>query len=178
MAGAALDIYSSGLNLLALGIRIKRQYAVLIDGALMIVGSIYVLLIRNDFQGALTSFLLLLADGLTVWAGIFLVDMIWRRSYDTRGLNDTGKTSAYYYTSGLNLPASIAWLVGVVVGLLFTSSSFFTGPLARGIFVSTSLGYLLGAAVSIVLYLVLRPFFPYKDVAAGGDAQGAPPAVS
>jgi len=104
--------------------------------------------------------------------------MIWRRSYDTRGLNDTGKTSAYYYTSGLNLPASIAWLVGVVVGLLFTSSSFFTSPLARGIFVSTSLGYLLGAAVSIVLYLVLRPFFPYKDVAAGGDAQEAPPAVS
>ncbi|MFL5592398.1 MAG: purine-cytosine permease family protein [Ktedonobacteraceae bacterium] len=178
LAGAALDIYSSGLNLLALGIRIKRQYAVLIDGALMIIGSIYVLLIRNDFQGALTSFLLLLADGLTVWAAIFLVDMIWRRSYDTRGLNDTGKTSAYYYTSGLNLPASIAWLVGVVVGLLFTSSSFFTGPLARGIFVSTSLGYLLGAAVSIVLYLVLRPIFPYKDVAAGGGAQEAPPAVS
>src|SRR5690348_11785810 len=62
LAGAALDIYSSGLNLLALGVRVKRQYAVLIDGALMIIGSIYVLLIRNDFQGALTSFLLLLAD--------------------------------------------------------------------------------------------------------------------
>jgi nucleobase:cation symporter-1, NCS1 family len=163
LAGAALDIYSSGLNLLALGIRIKRQYAVLIDGALMIIGSIYVLLIRNDFQGALTSFLLLLADGLTVWAAIFLVDMIWRRSYDTKGLDDTGKTSAYYYTSGFHLPACIAWLVGVVVGLLFTSSSFFTGPLARGIFVSTSLGYLLGAAVSIVLYLVLRPLFPYEE---------------
>ncbi len=163
LAGAALDIYSSGLNLLALGIRIKRQYAVLIDGALMIIGSIYVLLIRNDFQGALTSFLLLLADGLTVWAAIFLIDMIWRRSYDTKGLDDTGKTSAYHYTSGFHLPACIAWLVGVVVGLLFTSSSFFTGPLARGIFVSTSLGYLLGAAVSIVLYLVLRPLFPYEE---------------
>src|SRR5947209_692223 len=178
LAGAALDIYSSGLNLLALGIRIKRQYAVLIDGALMIIGSIYVLLSRNDFQGALTSFLLLLADGLTVWAAIFLVDMIWRRNYDTRSLDNTGKTGAYYYTSGLNLPASIAWLAGVVVGLLFTSSSFFTGPLAQGIFVSTSLGYLLGAAVSVVLYLVLRPIFPYKDVAAGGDAQEASSAVS
>ena len=178
LAGAALDIYSSGLNLLALGIRIKRQYAVLIDGVLMIIGSIYVLLVRNDFQGALTSFLLLLADGLTVWAAIFLIDMIWRRNYDTKSLNDTGKTSGYYYTSGLNLPACIAWLAGVVVGLLFTSSSFFTGPLAKGIFVSTSLGYLLGAAVSVVLYLVLRPIFPYKDVAAGGDAQEASSAVS
>src|SRR5579884_229323 len=163
LAGAALDIYSSGLNLLALGLRVKRQYAVLIDGVLMVIGSIYVLLIRNDFQGALTSFLLLLADGLTVWAAIFLIDMIWRRGYDTQGLDDTGKTSVYHYTSGFHLPACIAWLVGVVVGLLFTSSSFFTGPLARGIFVSTSLGYLLGAAVSIVLYLVLRPLFPYEE---------------
>ncbi len=162
LAGAALDIYSSGLNLLAMGVRIRRQYAVLIDGALMIIGSIYVLLIRNDFQGALTSFLLLLADGLTVWAAIFLIDMIWQRNYDTKSLDNLGPTSSYYFTFGFNIPACIAWVVGIVVGLLFTASAFFTGPLATGIFASTSLGYLLGGAVSIVLYLALRPVFPYK----------------
>jgi nucleobase:cation symporter-1, NCS1 family len=178
LAGAALDIYSSGLNLLAMGIRIKRQYAVLIDGVLMVIGSIYVLLIRNDFQGALTSFLLLLADGLTVWAAIFLIDMIWRRSYDAKSLENTGPTSSYYYTFGLNLPACLAWVAGVVVGLLFTSSAFFSGPLAKGIFVSTSLGYLLGAAVSIVLYLLLRPVFPYKKAAAMEDTQEESSAIS
>jgi len=164
LAGAALDIYSSGLNLLAMNIRVKRQYAVLIDGILMVIGSIYVLLIRNDFQGALTSFLLLLAAGLTVWAAIFLVDMIWRRSYDTRSLADLGSTSAYYYTGGFNIPACTAWVIGIVVGLLFTQSSFFVGPLAKGIFANTSMGYLLGAAVSIVVFLALRPFF-YKQKA-------------
>jgi len=162
LAGAALDINSSGLNLLAMGVRIRRQYAVLIDGVLMIIGSIYVMLIRNDFQGALTSFLLLLADGLTVWAAIFLINMIWQRNYDTKSLENLGPGSSYYFTSGFNIPACIAWLAGIIVGLLFTSSAFFTGPLATGIFASTSLGYLLGAAVSIVLYLVLRPVFPYK----------------
>lgn len=165
LAGAALDIYSSGLNLLAMGIRVKRQYAVLIDGVLMVIGSIYVLLIRNDFQGALTSFLLLLAAGLTVWAAIFLVDMIWRRDYDTSSLTNLGSDSAYYYTGGFNIPACVAWLIGIVVGLLFTQSSFFTGPLAKGIFASTSLGYLLGALVSIVVFLVLRPFF-YRQTKA------------
>ena len=159
LAGAALDIYSSGLNLLALGLRIKRQYAVLIDGVLMVIGSIYVLLVRNDFQGALTSFLLLLAAGLTVWAAIFLIDMIWRRGYDAKSLNILGRESAYYYTGGFNIPACVAWVVGIVVGLLFTSSTFFNGPLAKGIFASTSLGYLLGAAVSAVLYLVRRLAF-------------------
>ena len=164
LAGAALDIYSSGLNLLALGLPVKRQYAVLIDGVLMVIGSIYVLLIRNDFQGALTSFLLLLADGLTVWAAIFLVDMIWRRSYDSRSLYTLERGSSYYYTGGFNIPACIAWVVGVVLSLLFTSSTFFTGPLAKGIFATTSLGYLLGAAVSVVLFLALRPAFATKKV--------------
>lgn len=173
LAGAALDIYSSGLNLLAMGVHIKRQYAVLIDGVLMVIGAIYVLLIRNDFQGALTSFLLLLAAGLTVWAAIFLVDMIWRRSYDTKSLNILGPESAYYYTGGVNIPTCVAWVVGVVVGLLFTSSTFFTGPLAKSnaVFTNTSLGYLLGAVVSIVLYLVLRPFFLSKKVMVAKELQ-------
>ena len=178
LAGAALDIYSSGLNLLALGIRVKRQYAVLIDGVLMVIGAIYVLLIRNDFQGALTSFLLVLAAGLTVWAAIFLVDMIWRRSYDTKSLSNLGPESAYYYTGGFNIPACIAWVIGIIVGLLFTQSTFFTGPLARGIFASTSLGYLLGGAVSIVIYLGLRPFFLKRVPSDSISAKDETPVVS
>ena len=180
LAGAALDIYSSGLNLLAMGIRIKRQYAVLIDGVLMVIGSIYVLLIRNDFQGALSSFLLLLAAALTVWAAIFLVDMIWRRSYDTKSLNRGGSESAYYYTGGFNIAACIAWVVGIVVGLLFTSSTFFTGPLAKSspIFANTSLGYLLGAVVSIILFLALRPFFLSKKAMVVKELQEEPPVAS
>ncbi|HEV2655569.1 MAG TPA: hypothetical protein VGT82_11450 [Ktedonobacteraceae bacterium] len=61
-------------------------------------------------------------------------------------------------------------MIGIVVGLLFTSSAFFTGPLAKGIFVSTSLGYLLGALVSIVLYVVLRSLMPYKQTVIVEDA--------
>lgn len=162
LAGAALDIYSSGLNLLALGLRVKRQHAVLIDGVLMILGAIYVLLIRNDFQGSLNSFLILLADGLTVWAAIFLIDMIWQRSYDSSSLKTTGRESIYYYTAGFHIPACVAWVVGIAVSLLFTKSPLFTGPLASGLFASTSLGYLLGAGVSAGLYVLLHLIWPSK----------------
>jgi cytosine/uracil/thiamine/allantoin permease len=57
----------------------------------------------------------------------------------------------------------VAWVVGIAVSLLFTSSPIFTGPLATGLFASTSLGYLLGAAVSACIYLVLRLAFPPKE---------------
>jgi purine-cytosine permease-like protein len=159
---AALDIYSSGLNLLAVGIKIKRYYAVLIDGILMVAGAFYVMLIANDFQGPFISFVSLLAAGLTTWAAIVLVDMISRRRYDTRSLVDTTPKSAYYFTGGFYLPACIAWVVGVVIAFLFTKSSFFTGPFAIGIFESTNLGYMLGAVVSAVLYAMLKLTFPIK----------------
>lgn len=165
LAAAALDIYSSGLNLLAMGIRMRRSFTVLIDGVLMVIGAIYIMLIRQDFFTPFTSFLSLLAVGLLTWAGIFLVDMISRRTYDVRSLDNTTPTSAYYYTGGFNLPACIAWVIGVGVGLLFTKSIFpFTGVLAVGnILANTNLGYMLGAVVSAILYPLLKLVIPSME---------------
>ncbi len=173
IAGAALDIYSSGLNLLTVGIKIKRHFAVLIDGVLMVIGAIYVMLIKQDFFGLFESFLTLLAAGLTTWAAIFLIDMISRRQYDQKGLADTSSKSAYYYTAGFNLPSCIAWLVGTTIGLLLTSSSLYNNPLVPqgSILANSSLGYLIGAAISIILYLALRPLLGYKQVA---EAEATP----
>lgn len=155
VAGADLNLYSSGLNLLTLGLKLERFKAVLIDGTLMIIGAIYVLLVAQDFLGAFESFLLLLANGLTAWGAVFLVDMLLRRGYDTASLADGGAGSRYYYWRGVNPAAVIAWLAGILVGLAFTVSPFFTGPFARGIFATSSLGYLLGFLVSGALFALL-----------------------
>lgn len=152
IAAADLDIYSSGLNLLALGLKAQRYKTVLIDGVLMIVGSIYVMLIAQNFLGSFESFLQLLADGLAAWSAIFLVDMLWRRDYDPAALVDTSSRSRYFYTGGINIPAFIAWLAGFIVSLLFTASPLFSGPFAIGIFASSSLGFVIGFFVSAILY--------------------------
>jgi purine-cytosine permease-like protein len=155
IAAADLSIYSSGLNLLAIGLRVQRYKTVLIDGVLMIAGAIYVMLIAQDFLGPFTSFLQLLAVGITAWAAVFLVDMLMRRGYDPAGLADTSSRSRYFYISGVNWCAVIAWLLGILVGLAFTSSERFTGPFAQGIFATISLGYFLGFVVSALSYWVL-----------------------
>lgn len=155
IVAADLDIYSSGLNLLAMGLKAPRYMTVMIDGVLMTAGAIYVTLVAQNFYGPFVSFLVLLADGLLAWAGIFLVDMIWRRGYDQASLADTTSRGRYFYRGGFNVVACVSWLIGIVVGLLFTASPFFNGPFATGIFASTSLGYIVGAAVSAVLYFVL-----------------------
>ncbi len=163
IAAADLDIYSSGLNLLALGLKAQRYKTVLIDGVLMIAGSIYVMLISQNFLGSFESFLQLLADGLAAWSAIFLVDMLWRRAYDPAGLSDTSSRSRYFYVGGFNIWAFAGWLVGFIVSLLFTASPLFTGPFAIGIFAGSSLGFLIGFCVSAIIYGVSLFFAPRNE---------------
>jgi NCS1 family nucleobase:cation symporter-1 len=155
IAEADLSIYSSGLNLLAIGVKVERYKTVLVDGVLMIAGSVYVMLIAQNFFGPFESFLQLLADGLTAWAAVFLVDMLMRRGYDASSLTNTSSSGRYFYTGGINWSAVTAWLLGILVGLAFTVSPWFSGPFAVGIFASSSLGYLIGFAVSALVYWTL-----------------------
>jgi nucleobase:cation symporter-1, NCS1 family len=148
IAGADLSIYSSGLNLLAMGVKLKRYKAVLIDGVLMLAGSVYVMIIAQNFLGPFESFLQLLADGITAWSAVFLVDMLIRRSYDATGLRETGPGSRYFYRSGIRWEAMSGWLAGLLVSLAFTVSPWFSGPFASGLFASISLGYILGFLAS------------------------------
>ncbi len=152
VAEADLSIYSSGLNLLAMGIRIERYKTVVVDGILMIAGSIYVMLVAQNFLGPFESFLQLLADGITAWSAVFLVDLLFRRGYRAADLVRTDRDSRYFYTGGIHWRAIVAWGAGLLVSLAFTVSPWFSGPFARGIFAISSLGYLLGFVVSALLY--------------------------
>ena len=49
VGGAVLDIYSSGLALLTLGVKVPRPVAAAIDGVIMVIGSIYMVFIADDF---------------------------------------------------------------------------------------------------------------------------------
>jgi purine-cytosine permease-like protein len=157
IVAADLAIYSSGLNLLAMGLKVARYKTVILDGIIMIAGSVLVLLVAQNFFGPFVSFVQLLADGLAAWSAVFLVDMLLRRGYDTEGLMKGGQRSVYYYTRGIHLPAGIAWVLGILVGLAFTTSPWFIGPFARGVFAQSSLGYILGfIAAGLTYWLLVR----------------------
>ncbi|MCW2633799.1 MAG: putative permease for cytosine/purines uracil thiamine allantoin, partial [Blastococcus sp.] len=77
---ALLDIYSSGLSLLSLGLPASRPVAALIDGALMVLGSVYVLFIASsDFFSQFQGFLITLGVPIAAWCGIMLADIALRR---------------------------------------------------------------------------------------------------
>jgi purine-cytosine permease-like protein len=87
VGGAVLDIYSSGLALLAAGLRIPRYLAALVDGVLMIAGTVYIVFFADNFLGPFMGFLTTLGVPVAAWCGIMLADILLRRSdYDEDSL--------------------------------------------------------------------------------------------
>jgi NCS1 family nucleobase:cation symporter-1 len=78
IGGAVLDIYSSGLSLLAAGVRIPRYLAALVDGVIMLAGTIYVVFAADDFIGPFMGFLITLGVPIAAWCGVLLADIALR----------------------------------------------------------------------------------------------------
>lgn len=90
VSGAVLGIYSSGLTLLSLGIRIPRPAAAAVDGVILTTGTIFVVFFATSFIGPFQSFLITLGVPMASWAGILIADILRRRShYDDEALFDS-----------------------------------------------------------------------------------------
>lgn len=88
----AMNLYSSGLALLTLGLRVPRAVAAGIDGILMTIGSALLMWVASSFFGPFESFLIFLGVPLAAWVGVFIADAITRTKdyaavdlYDARG---------------------------------------------------------------------------------------------
>lgn len=79
IGGAVLDIYSSGLALLAAGVRVRRHIAALIDGVIMVLGTIWVVFGGTEFLPQFQGFLITLGIPIAAWCGIMLADLAMRR---------------------------------------------------------------------------------------------------
>jgi purine-cytosine permease-like protein len=87
------------------------------------------------------------------------------RPRDLQAFADPTNRGVYWFHGGLNIQAVSSWLIGVVVGLLFTNSSLLTGPLADSAD-GVDLSFISAAAVAGVCYLLAGLVIP----AAKGSA--------
>ncbi len=158
VAEADLSLYSSGLNLLNMFVPWPRYKTVLIDAAIMIAGTVYIVLVARNFFGPFESFVTLLGVGLAAWAGVFLVHQQGRRREGSDRYPDHlvyAPRGARRGAAAVNARALASWAAGVLAGLLFTSSPFVRGPYARGIFATSSLALAFAFGVSGLLFSLL-----------------------
>jgi NCS1 family nucleobase:cation symporter-1 len=68
---------------------VPRPLAAGIDGVIMVLGAIYVVFFAADFLGPFQGFLITLGVPVAAWCGIFMADVLMRRSgYAARDLFD------------------------------------------------------------------------------------------
>ena len=120
IGGAILDLYSSGLALISVGVPVKRHIAASIDAVIMALGTIYIVWIAKDFFGPFQGFLITLGVPIAAWSAIFVADVFMRkRDFKEEDLfNPKGIYGAWNLRS-LSLVA-----VGAIVGWGFVTNTF------------------------------------------------------
>ena len=119
IGGSILDLYSSGIALVSIGLPIKRHIAASIDGAIMTLGTIYIVWISDSFFVPFQNFLIKLGVPVAVWTAMFVADVLTRKSYNEPALFDrNGEYGSW------NLKATSVLIIGSIVGWGFSGNSY------------------------------------------------------
>jgi NCS1 family nucleobase:cation symporter-1 len=163
VGGAVLDIYSSGLALLSVGLPVPRYAAAFVDGVIMIAGTIYVVFFGGEFLGQFTGFLLTLGVPVAAWCGVMLADITnRRRDYaETELFDRRGR-----YADVQLLPVALV-VIGTAIGWgLVTNTNakwltwqgYLLEPLGlggkEGAWAFANLGVLFALVIAFVLQLI------------------------
>jgi len=120
VGGAILDLYSSGLALVSIGVPIKRHQAAIIDAFIMLVGCIYIVWVADNFFYPFQGFLITLGVPVAVWSAIFVADVIMRKkAYSERDLYDP---QGMY--GSINSGSIVLMIIGTIVGWGFVTNTF------------------------------------------------------
>ncbi len=159
VGGAILDLYSSGLTLISIGVKVKRPVAAAIDGTIMLFGTIYIVWFATDFFGPFQGFLITLGVPVAVWSAIFVADVVMRkRDYvEAELFSETGRY-------GRVNPIAISLVaVGSIVGWGFVTNTFASWLSWQGYFMGAiggKEGQWAYANVGVVFALLIG-FFGY-----------------
>jgi NCS1 family nucleobase:cation symporter-1 len=183
IGGAVLDIYSSGLALLSLGLRVPRYVAALIDGTVMTAGTIYVVFVAGNFFGQFQGFLITLGVPIAAWCGVMLADIaLRRRDYSDAELYKPGGR----YGDVRWLPVGAVIIATVVGWGLVTNTlaswlrwqGYFLGPFGLGGKTGAWAFANLGVLVALVIGFVATWAFSRSAVRAQELAPSLEPAAA
>ncbi len=119
VGGAILNLYSSGLTLISLGLPVKRHVAASLDAFIMLVGAIYFVWVADDFFYPFQGFLITLGVPVAAWSAIFVTDVLMRKRYDQ---NDLYRIAGRY--GAWNLRSISLLVIATIIGWGFVTNGF------------------------------------------------------
>jgi NCS1 nucleoside transporter family len=150
-----LNVYSSALAALSMGVRLSRTALALIVGIAGYLVTIY-FIFAPSFAKAFDNWMISLLLWMSPWAGVILADFFIKRGgkINVPELYRSPETSAY---GDINWSGMIAFLVGLVAGWSVEDGLVpaLQGPVSTGLLAGADLSWLVGIVVAGGLYLML-----------------------
>ena len=168
VGGAILDLYSSGLALVSIGVPIKRHQAAIIDAFIMLAGSIYIVWVADNFFYPFQGFLITLGVPVAAWSAVFVTDVLLRKkSYSEADLfNPLGKYGSVNWSSILTV------VIASIIGWGFVTNTFASWLSWQGYFLEVIGGKdgawaysNVGVIFAMVVGVVARNLFGRKSIA-------------
>jgi purine-cytosine permease-like protein len=147
--------YSSGLSLQAIGLKLHRYAATMLDVVVSTAIALYIIFVQ-DFSTALNNFVALLVVWVGPFGGVWICDGYLRRGkYDARAIHSKqGAAGRYWGFRGLNPAGCIAIAAGMAAAAMTMKSPLYDGPIATALG-GADLSWILGLPVSMVSYWLL-----------------------
>jgi purine-cytosine permease-like protein len=162
LAQGALCLYGTGLDTSSLIPRLERVPATLAISACAVALVYLGALVWNAFD-TVSAFLLILIVVCTPWMMICLIGFFYaHKRYHVRDLQlfNLGQTGgAYWYTSGVNMRAAVAFIPAVFVGLMCINTTLYVGPWADA-YKGIDLSFISAAVISSAIYGACLVMFP------------------
>ena len=154
VGGAILDLYSSGLTLISIGLPVRRYVAASIDSIIMVLGTIYLVWIADDFFYPFQGFLITLGVPIAAWSAIFVADVLLRKSDYREGdlFNESGRYGAW------NVKSISVMAFGSIIGWGFVTNPFASWLSWQGYFLGVfggKTGPWAGANLGVAFALVI-----------------------
>jgi len=131
VGGAILNLYSSGLTLISLGVPVKRHVAASLDAFIMFIGAIYFVWIADDFFYPFQGFLITLGVPIAAWSAMFVTDVLLRSRYHQ---DDLYRASGRY--GSWNFKSIGVLVIATIVGWGFVTNGFAGWLTWQGYFLS------------------------------------------
>ena len=121
ISGAILDLYSSGIALVSIGVPVKRHQAAIFDALIMTFGTIYIVWFAKDFIGPFQGFLISIGVPIATWTAIFVADVtvVKRKYIEADFFDPKGSYGA------INWRSLAVLAIGSVIGFGFVTNPWF-----------------------------------------------------
>jgi purine-cytosine permease-like protein len=177
ITGGGLDMYNATLDLHAIFFKISRAANATIITVVTLVVTYLAVVVYNAVT-TVTSFATILSAVLGPWIAILMV-----RHFELRGRYHVldlhayaaGEQGSYWFSGGFGLRATVVWLASAIIGLFWSSTTLYTGPLTRissGIDLSFISAFVIGGALYYLLGKVMNAR-PQASAARGAAAAHA-----